>query len=1412
MHRHEMSEHLHLKHVLLDELVHLEGWSEIEKITHPYDFIKNLLLTAEQEPSQSKPPTKEQLLHGLLSPDTKLLLEGFGGSDKQDEEIVKALVKYLNQLVRENDLRSSKLYMKTLDDLAKSLFDQYPHGVVLPYLNRLILTKIFPDDLSWKIVEPIVADAVPDQNKIYEAIHRLPQGRSALCLSGGGIRSATFALGLIQTLAGLRLQESGLPERKLLEQFDYLSTVSGGGYIGSWLSAWIYREAKTANGCTLALKNIMDAVTKKTVTKKTGNSLESDADQITFLRRYRNYLSPNWSAFSADTWTLIATYLRNLFLNWLVIVPALLGVLALPRIDVYLVTLKDWHQILSSEVFLVFGTGFTIWSIAAITAQMVQTQSPSTEAGVSKGCQASFRRACLYPLLVAAVLLAIYWAHPESSDKVLLRGVLLWSHEWILSILHTISNSIGVDLTQSSRAQMIEFVIFATSVHIAGVLLGIIYRLIRKSRGNASPVTAPLPGASKAKNIFRVGAVVGLALVAASTASGLAAWAVATELFDDPKSNPHLYVTLAAPLLLLIFLLAGDLLIGLLARWKSDEHREWKARLNAYVLMTCVVWVLGSTLVLYGPRWLAEFPYPALLSSFGGVSGLLAILLGFSPKTQATPTVGKNESAVNTARRWALSTTAPLGVIFVIVFLSWWTSAMVLKWDTSSTFDHAREQTSSLQDWPYYRLVAHIHQLIVQETSGITLLVFIGACVIVSIVMAWFVDINKFSLHALYRNCLIRTFLGASHVRNPDCFTDFDPEDNVEMCELSKTTCRPFHVINIALNLLNTNNLAWRSRKAASFTITPLHAGSAVDQLGYRRSGDFGRRNDSRGQSITLGTALAISGAAASPNMGYHSSPAVTFLLSLFNVRLGWWLGNPGKAGDDTTNWKRASPRSALWWWMKEALGDTREDDAYVYLSDGGHFENLGLYEMVLRRCRFIVVSDAGCDPTYSFEDLGNAIRKIRVDLGIDIEIDLDMLRPQASQRYSRWHQAIGTIRYDKVDKDAPVGILLYIKASLTGDEPADVLEYAGSHPVFPHQSTGDQFFDEAQFESYRALGEHIASEVFRPAQSKTKIMDVFQALRSHWVTLPPTIEASFLKQNEAFVQLEARLRDDKNLESYDQEIYPELVTILGADARTSSTNDCRAVLHFCMKQIQLMEDVFLALKLNTYHVHPLNRGWMNFFRRLTATSTFRLLWPSLRNSFSRDFVEFAEYHLNLSSVPLQRISEGLPPEKAMSTLMDEFKQEWPVLETQTEKQKEFLTDLQNQISTILLTANDQRVILFKASPKEGKTPDEEVWGVAGATINTNTNNKSIDLLVWVRGAHRGAGIGRMLLSKLLKKLKTDYPGYTASVTLPALRKEHLGYQFEKSAWLRFYEREEFVLKEETPEMYRLTRELPDQT
>jgi hypothetical protein len=329
-----------------------------------------------------------------------------------------------------------------------------------------------------------------------------------------------------------------------------------------------------------------------------------------------------------------------------------------------------------------------------------------------------------------------------------------------------------------------------------------------------------------------------------------------------------------------------------------------------------------------------------------------------------------------------------------------------------------------------------------------------------------FVPVNRFSLHGMYQQRLIRTFLGASRRdRRPNAFTGFDPADDIRVHQLRDV--RPLHVINTTLNAVTSTHLGRHETLAQSFSFTPFYVGNR--DLGYRPTAQYGSDGGAEATGLSLGMAIAVSGAAASPAMGMYSTKSRAFLLTLANARLGLWFGNPRSA----RTWKSSEPRFSVDPLFRELLGLTTDHNPYVYLSDGGHYENLGLWEMVSRRCRSIIVSDGGCDPDYIFDDLGNAVRRIRIELGIPILFpSLDLTK--AGQGHGNPHAAIGTIRYAVVDgPDAPDGTILYIKATLSGDEPIDVRNFAAGDPAFPHDATSNQFFDQARFESYRILGYH---------------------------------------------------------------------------------------------------------------------------------------------------------------------------------------------------------------------------------------------------------------------------------------------------------------------------------------------------
>jgi len=238
-------------------------------------------------------------------------------------------------------------------------------------------------------------------------------------------------------------------------------------------------------------------------------------------------------------------------------------------------------------------------------------------------------------------------------------------------------------------------------------------------------------------------------------------------------------------------------------------------------------------------------------------------------------------------------------------------------------------------------------------------------------------------------------------------------------------------------------------------------------------------------RNLDLGTAMAISGAAASPNMGVTTVKPLVFIMTLLNIRLGYWLPNPRTVSD--ASWltrlglhRGPGPKHVL----KEAIGHVDARGKFVNVSDGGHIENLGIYELLRRRCKLIIAVDGEADPNMIFNSLVKLQLYARLDMGIEIELDLDSIRSDA-KGLSKQQWVSGKIRYG----DNEVGRLLYIKSSVTGDEYEYVRAYRAKNPAFPHEPTSDQFFSEAQFEAYRALGYQIGDQLLANDQTFGKFM-----------------------------------------------------------------------------------------------------------------------------------------------------------------------------------------------------------------------------------------------------------------------------------------------------------------------------------
>lgn len=942
-------------------------------------------------------------------------------------------------------------------------------------------------------------------------------GQAALCLSGGGIRSAAFSLGVLQVLA----------YRGLLTQFQYLSTVSGGGYIGGWLSRWIAEESK------------QNAAKIETVLGRKDEIL-----QVSSLRANSNFLTPQVGITSADTWTGVLLWVRNVLLNWTVFIPALIFAVLAPNLYLGVMT---WFAALGQVRTTVYDCDIPIalLGIASLCLVLATWQAarsmPSHRNGVDPS-SGFIRWTMVVPLLGWAALVPLVLAAADYRDKATTDFSIFGFSKPILFWLFS----------------------FTFAAKIAGYLIA----------GATSPRNMRL----FVRNIptwVIVSAIASSALLLAIKIIGYLSTLLPEKIhlltltgldfkIDQPAAAIIFMLSILGPLgATLPHLLLSTLYVGFRhAGFQDDADREWLARLSAVSVFPALLWAVFAFVCLFLPflfldkEWLRELA-PTLGPTIdklgklvGVVSGFVAVLGGKSASAKLDIANGapKSKSAkayelivriatlffiafllmvlayverfgaewlvgvANTSKdldafsivalpRVLVFLVGFVPVYFVWHFLSRETPALVVFVVALFLFSAIGFFADEMAQWVIDRTHSPAGQVLIAQffiAAGLFLIVTIASMKI---------DVNRFSMHGVYRNRLVRAFLGGARAeRKADPFTDFDPRDNRRVSELKarKNGRRVLYpVINVTLNLVGGENLAWQERKASSFVITPLYCGSAT--LGpevsayaaannprkwtgaYIPTKNYGGKepdlNDQK-TGISLGTAITISGAAASPSMGYNSAPATAFLMTLFNVRLGAWLANP--CADIQAEEVKAGATSALKPLLTEALGLTDAKSENIYLSDGGHFDNLGIYEMIRRRCRYMLVVDADADDKFAFEDLARSVRFAAIDLDAKIEFAPIKMKNVREATATSDTFAIGKITY--AERPADPSWLIYIKPTYFYENaPVDVRSYGTVNNTFPHESTLDQWFTESQFESYRRLGEYLMGKLYEDQLPKMR-------------------------------------------------------------------------------------------------------------------------------------------------------------------------------------------------------------------------------------------------------------------------------------------------------------------------------------
>ena len=617
---------------------------------------------------------------------------------------------------------------------------------------------------------------------------------SALCLSGGGIRSATFALGVVQ----------GLARRGLLQGFQYLSTVSGGGYLGGWLTAWIHRHRDGLEGVCRDLAG-------------------PEPEPVRRLRSYSNYLTPRLGLLSADSWTLAATLLRNLLLNWCVLVPLLLAVVAVPWLVFAVQALGSSSALPSWLLATTAAAGFALSAVMAVAYLNVEQPGAGIQPADDRGRtsppqvsrdQSAFLLSCWLPLLASAVCLTTYWG-------------------WV-----------------AGRAEApggFQFIAFVAGAHVTGWLLSL-------------PKRRRLPG------VFD-----GLVALVSGAVGGIGAWLAASHAGLGVGVDARMYAWLAVPAFLGLFLIAGSAYVALAtSRMETTKGNGPRASGPTGPARGRGLGGTAVPLVLFGPDWLDGARGRLGFGSIGGLSGLVAVLFlgGSSAAPQGTTATATASGAP--ARppgspccgpgpdrgRAALPRLPGAGVVVAPCTRAPARLHGDHRGDGRGVGPRRPRRDDGLRAHargPRRRLRGHRRRAIPVRRRRFA--VRQGEQVLAALDVPESADPGlpgRFTVGGPAAEPLHRLrsgrqpgdawLRGRTRPRGPAPGGQLRPEPG------------------------GGDELAWQQRKAERFTLAAALRGRPGRLSPAPSTGAAAR-------AISLGTAVAISGAAASPNMGYHSSP-----------------------------------------------------------------------------------------------------------------------------------------------------------------------------------------------------------------------------------------------------------------------------------------------------------------------------------------------------------------------------------------------------------------------------------------------------------------------------------------------------------------------------------------------------------
>ena len=903
----------------------------------------------------------------------------------------------------------------------------------------------------------------------------IPPKSMGLALSGGGIRSATVSLGFIQALA----------RHKRLLDFDFLSTVSGGGYLGSFLrSLYVPDHDRGAHspGNGLPATPLTPKATQEFVESVLNCDARTDRipdpsipgksirNPIWWLREHGRYLAPN----GPTDYTYAISYLIR---NWI----GLIYTFTIGAVAIFLALLcAQWLVLIhfpTAEVFLRFGAGGT-----ALTDLYFR---------ISEANSILVREYYPYVLSPLAIFPLIFFFLSVSS------GVAYWT---------------------------------TVSLERGATWIGWIYRFYRRDP--------------------KLDFILQWALLLACTASAWwllclaenCSWHEVFKFWEHPW--PWSIVSLGVDLTTAALVIAGAAFCITLARTTGAVFpNELRRRLTRFGAISNQCLMISGAIVLIDTLALAIVGDFFVWFGKHSLSGLLAALMPTTAWIIAKLPqrfAGGMLSKLLGEHVWTLALVSGLS-LFGLIALSADVMVQAAIWPNSGALGAPWTLGEPyLTTLPFFP----IGEMEKQSFLIVGLLTF--SLVLATGAYAGFINLS--SLHSLYSGRLTRAYLGASNLKRLREAVSFDPEvspnakpitendedDYIAVSTYQRTpSIAPIHLINVTLNETHSQSASQitdRDRKGVPVVFSP--SGVCVDAgrpFGSPGSGfhSWAELDKCRTESLSVGQLCAISGAAFSAGMGMRTTLGGALAFTFANVRLGYWW-SVKSLFSKVTKWRlkkdlgfvdrvqgnfylsSIAARWALSVVYRYAFSTYRyllsemtalyTRGRHVYLSDGGHFENSGTYELLRRHVPVIVTLDNGADPNFDFEDLQNLVRKARIDLGVSVNVAEASVVQQVFGREGAktffnggdrdWREVAklpgGTScalllevfqtsqtadRAEGYRKIHRRGRIVWVKPRMFEGLPPDVTGYGRSNPTFPQQTTSDQFFDEAQWESYRAVG-----------------------------------------------------------------------------------------------------------------------------------------------------------------------------------------------------------------------------------------------------------------------------------------------------------------------------------------------------